>query len=221
MRRKKKLDLVIDVSDNFLKTNFGGLTGSGRSNPAVGLVERDEKKGLNPSQQLSGKLMRINHSGEVAAQGLYQGQLFFETDPSMRDYLEKAAREEADHLMWTEEYLVAKGTKKSYLNPVWYLGSFGLAVLMQLQGQEKSRSFLAETERQVQAHLEKHLSIFPSEDNHARMILEKMYEDEGEHANWAEDDSISNEVKGGGLSKFEKRAMGFMSKVMIETSKRI
>ena len=221
MRRRNKLDLVIDVFDNFLKTNFGGLNGSGRRNPAVGLVKRDDKKGPNPSQQLSGKLMRINHSGEVAAQGLYQGQLFFETDPAMRDYLEKAAREEADHLMWTEEYLVVKGTKKSYLNPVWYLGSFGLAVLMQLQGQEKSRSFLAETERQVQAHLEKHLSIFPSEDNHARMILEKMYEDEGEHANWAEDDSISNEVKGGGLSKFEKRAMGFMSKVMIETSKRI
>ena len=105
--------------------------------------------------------MRINHSGEVAAQGLYQGQLFFETDPSMRDYLEKAAREEADHLMWTEEYLAAKGAKKSYLNPIWYLGSFGLAVFMQLQGQKKSRSFLAETERQVQTHLEKHLDIFP------------------------------------------------------------
>ena len=220
VRRKNRLDLVIDVFDNFLKTNFGGLTGSGRGNPAVGLVERDEKKGFNPSQQLSGKLMRINHSGEVAAQGLYQGQLFFETDPAMRDYLEKAAREEADHLMWTEEYLVAKGTKKSYLNPIWYLGSFGLAVLIQLQGQKKSRSFLAETERQVQAHLEKHLDIFPSEDNQARAILKKMYDDEGEHADWAENDSSGNEVKEG-LSKFERRAMRVMSKVMIETSKRI
>ena len=105
--------------------------------------------------------MRINHSGEVAAQGLYQGQLFFETNPSMRDYLEKAAGEEADHLIWTEEYLAAKGAKKSYLNPIWYLGSFGLAVFMQLQGQKKSKSFLAETERQVQTHLEKHLDIFP------------------------------------------------------------
>ena len=219
MRRKNKLDLVIDVFDNFLKTNFGGLTGSGRHNPAVDLVERDDK-GLNPSQQLSGKLMRINHSGEVAAQGLYQGQLFFETDPAMRDYLEKAAREEADHLMWTEEYLIAKGTKKSYLNPIWYLGSFGLAVLMQSQGQKKSRSFLAETERQVQTHLEKHLSIFPSEDNQARAILKKMYDDEGEHADWAENDSSGNEVKEG-LSKFERRAMRVMSKVMIETSKRI
>ena len=220
VRRKNRLDLVIDVFDNFLKTNFGGLTGSGRGNPAVGLVERDEKKGFNPSQQLSGKLMRINHSGEVAAQGLYQGQLFFETDPAMRNYLEKAAREEADHLMWTEEYLVAKGTKKSYLTPIWYLGSFGLAVLMQLQGQKKSRSFLAETERQVQTHLEKHLDIFPSEDDQARAILKKMYDDEGEHADWAENDSSGNEVKEG-LSKFERRAMRVMSKVMIETSKRI
>ena len=123
MRRKNKLDLVIDVLDNFLKTNFGGLTGSGRCNPAVGLVACDEKNVLNPSQELSGKLMRINHSGEVAAQGLYQGQLFFETDLAMRDYLNKAAREEADHLVWTEEYLAAKGTKKSYLNPIWYLVS--------------------------------------------------------------------------------------------------
>ena len=220
MPRKNKLDTVLCVFDNFLKTNFGGLVGSGRNNPAVGLRENHEKEGLNSSGGLPGKLMRINHSGEVAAQGLYQGQLFFETDPVMRNYLERAGKEEADHLMWTEEYLTAKGARKSYLNPIWYLGSFGLAVFMQLQGQKKSRSFLAETERQVQAHLEKHLGIFPSQDNYARIILEKMYEDEGEHANWAEDDSSGNEVKEE-LSKFEKRAMGLMSKVMIETSKRI
>ena len=153
--------------------------------------------------------MRINHSGEVAAQGLYQGQLFFETDPAMRNYLEKAAKEEADHLMWTEEYLAAKGAKKSYLNPIWYLGSFGLAVFMQLQGQKKSKSFLAETERQVQTHLEKHLDIFPSEDNQARAILKKMYEDEGEHANWAENDSSGNEVKEE-LSKLKNVLWGYV-----------
>ena len=186
----------------------------------MGLVASNEKKGLNFSEDLSGKLMRINHSGEVAAQGLYQGQLFFETNPSMRDYLERAAREEADHLIWTEEYLAAKGARKSYLNPIWYLGSFGLAVFMQLQGQKKSKSFLAETERQVQTHLEKHLDIFPSEDNQARVILEKMYEDEGEHASWAENDSSGEDVTEE-LSKFEKRAMEVMSKVMIETSRRI
>jgi len=218
--RGNKLDLVINVFDNFLKTNFGGLVGSGRKSPAEGLVASHERENLNSSRELSGKLMRINHSGEVAAQGLYQGQLFFETDPSMRDYLEKAAGEEADHLMWTEEYLAAKGTKKSYLNPIWYLGSFGLAVFMQLQGEKKSKSFLAETERQVQTHLEKHLDIFPNEDNQAQAILRKMYEDEGEHANWAENDSSGNEVREE-LSKFEKRVMKFMSKVMIETSRRI
>ena len=221
MRRKKNsLDFAINVVDNFLKTNFGGLIGSGRKNPALGLVAIDEKERLSSSQDLSGKLMRINHSGEVAAQGLYQGQLFFETDPSMRSYLEKAAKEEADHLMWTEEYLAAKGTKKSYLNPIWYFGSFGLGVFMQLRGQKKSRAFLAETERQVQTHLEKHLELFPNEDNQAQAILRKMYEDEGEHANWAENDSSCNEVREE-LSKFEKRAMGVMSKVMIETSRRI
>ena len=220
MRRKNKLDLVINVFDNFLKTNFGGLVGSGRSSPAEGLVESNENRGHKASRDLSGKLMRINHSGEVAAQGLYQGQLFLETDPAMRAYLEKAAMEEADHLTWTEEYLAAKDARKSYLNPIWYIGSFGLAVFMQIQGQEKSRSFLAETERQVQAHLEKHLSIFSSEDNQARAILNKMYEDEGEHADWAENDSSGNEVKEK-LSNFEKLAMRAMSKVMIETSRRI
>ena len=220
LRRGNKLDLVINVFDNFLKTNFGGLVGSGRKSPAVGLATSHEKESLNSSQELSGKLMRINHSGEVAAQGLYQGQLFFETDPSMRDYLEKAAGEEADHLMWTEEYLAAKATRKSFLNPIWYLGSFGLAVFMQLQGQKKSKSFLAETERQVQAHLEKHLDIFPSEDDQARAIIIKMYEDEGEHADWAENDSSGNVVKEE-LSKLEKHAMGVLSKVMIETSRRI
>ena len=118
LRRGNKLDLVINVFDNFLKTNFGGLTGSGRNNPAENLVKIDEKGGGNSSQQLSGKLMRINHSGEVAAQGLYQGQLFFETDPAMRNYLEKAGKEEADHLTWTAEYLTAKGARRSYLNPI-------------------------------------------------------------------------------------------------------
>ena len=91
---------------------------------------------------------------------------------------------------------------------------------MQLQGQKKSKSFLAETERRVQTHLEKHLGLFPSEDNQAREILKKMYDDEGEHADWAENDSSDNELKKD-LSKFERRAMGVMSKVMIETSKRI
>ena len=220
LRRGNKLDLVINVLDNFLKTNFGGLVGSGRKSPAEGLAASQEKEKLDSSQELSGKLMRINHSGEVAAQGLYQGQLFFETEPAMRNYLKKAAKEEADHLMWTEEYLAARGTKKSYLNPIWYLGSFGLAVYMQVQGQRKSKSFLAETERQVETHLEKHLDIFPSEDNQARVILEKMYEDEGEHASWAENDSSGKNLKDE-LSKFEKHAMKVMSKVMIETSKRI
>ncbi|MEL0325776.1 MAG: 2-polyprenyl-3-methyl-6-methoxy-1,4-benzoquinone monooxygenase [Burkholderiaceae bacterium] len=220
LRRGIKLDIVINVFDNFLKTNFGGLVGSGRKSPAEGSAASHEKESLNSSQELSGKLMRINHSGEVAAQGLYQGQLFFETEPAMRNYLNKAAKEEADHLMWTEEYLAARGTKKSYLNPIWYLGSFGLAVFMQLQGQKKSKSFLAETERQVQTHLEKHLDIFPSEDNQARVILTKMYEDEGEHANWAENGSSGNDSKEE-LSRFEKHAMEVMSKVMIETSKRI
>ena len=220
LRRGNKIDLVINVLDNFLKTNFGGLVGSGRKSPAEGLVASHEKESLNYSQELSGKLMRINHSGEVAPQGLYQGQLFFETEPAMRNYLKKAAKEEADHLMWTEEYLAAKGTKKSYLNPIWYLGSFGLAVFMQLQGEKKSKSFLAETERQVQAHLENHLNIFPSEDNQAQVILTKMYEDEGEHANWAENGSSGNDLKEE-LSRFEKHAMEVMSKVMIETSRRI
>ena len=93
---------------------------------------------------------------------------------------------------------------------------------MQLQGKRKSKAFLAETERQVRAHLEKHLAMFPAEDSQAREILKRMYEDEGEHASWAENDlKVKDGGVCGGLSKSEKRAMGVMSKVMIESSKRI
>ena len=83
----------------FSKQILVDLSVLGRNNPAIGLVAGHEKEDINSSWELSGKLMRINHSGEVAAQGLYQGQLFLETDPSLRDYLDKAAKEEADHLM--------------------------------------------------------------------------------------------------------------------------
>ena len=219
MVRKNRLDAVIEVLDNFLKTNFGGLSGSGRNNPAGNCnVERDSKEDRK-KKKLAGELMRINHSGEVAAQGLYQGQRFLETDPHMRKYLEEAAIEEADHLKWTFEYMKSKDTKGSLLNPAWYFGSFTLALLVQSQGREKSKHFLAETERQVQKHLMRHLKTFPAEDEAAQKILKKMYEDEGEHASWAENSSSKNLTEG--LSKVEKSAMKIMSKVMIELSKRI
>ena len=110
VQRKNKLDLIINVFDNFLKTNFGGLVGSGRNSPAVDLVASHEKEDINPSWELSGKLMRINHSGEVAAQGLYQGQLFLETDPALRNYLNKAAKEEAECKQETESRFARAGT---------------------------------------------------------------------------------------------------------------
>ena len=161
--------------------------------------------------------MRINHSGEVAAQGLYQGQLFFETDPAIRNYLRRQLRK---RLTIYGLRVFSRKSQKEFSESDMVSGQFWISRLHAITRTEKIQSFLAETERQVQAHLEKHLDIFPSEDDQARAILKKMYEDEGEHANWAENDSNGDEVKEE-LSNFEKLAMRVMSKVMIETSRRI
>jgi len=214
------MDSVIEILDNFLKSSFGGLSGSGRENPAGNIV--GSTKGSRPSgkEKLSGQLMRINHAGEVAAQGLYQGQLFLEKDANLRAYLQQAAEEEADHLNWTGDYLRSKGVRGSLLNPVWYIGSFALGVLMRSNGRLKSKLFLAETERQVQEHLSKNIKLFPAEDESAAKIINKMFEDEGEHAEWAED-ALTKETQTEQLTRLEKRLMRIFSSFMIILSRRI
>jgi len=130
-------------------------------------------------------LMRVNHCGEVCAQALYQGQALTSRDPEVRDALRNAAAEETEHLAWTERRIAELGGRTSLLNPLWYLGSLSLGVAAGLLGDKWNLGFLAETERQVEAHLDSHLALLPDGDAKSRAIVEQMRQDEMSHAEMA------------------------------------
>ncbi len=131
-------------------------------------------------------LMRINHVGEVCAQGLYFGQAAVARDPGTREHLLEAAQEETDHLAWCGERLEELGSRPSLFNPLWYAGSYSLGVLAGLRGDGWSLGFVVETEHQVEAHLEEHLQTLPEADLRSREILKVMKADEARHAEHAE-----------------------------------
>lgn len=130
-------------------------------------------------------LMRVNHCGEVCAQALYQGQALTSRDSEVRDALRKAADEETEHLAWTERRIAELGGRTSVLNPLWYLGSLSIGVAAGLFGDKWNLGFLAETERQVEAHLDSHLALLPESDAKSRAIVEQMRLDEINHAEMA------------------------------------
>jgi len=129
----------------------------------------------------SAALMRVNHSGEVAAQALYHGQALISNSSATRDLLFKAAREETDHLAWCETRLKELGSRPSLLNPLWYCGSFVIGALAAATGDRTSLGFVVETERQVEGHLDEHLARLPSGDTRSRAILNVMRTDEIGH----------------------------------------
>jgi len=133
----------------------------------------------------SSALMRINHVGEVCAQALYQGQALTCRDPQIRQALATAAYEETEHLAWTEQRVNELGGRTSVLNPLWYLGALSLGLVAGTFGTAWNLGFLAETERQVEAHLEHHLSELPVEDIKSRAIVQQMKLDEMSHAETA------------------------------------
>jgi ubiquinone biosynthesis monooxygenase Coq7 len=126
-------------------------------------------------------LMRVNHAGEVAAQALYHGQAFAARSGATHDLLERAAREESDHLAWCEVRLRELGSRPSLLNPLWYMGSFAIGVLAGSLGDRASLGFVAETERQVEGHLDSHLAGLPAADTRSRAIVAAMQADEVAH----------------------------------------
>lgn len=130
-------------------------------------------------------LMRINHVGEVCAQGLYQGQALTCRDAGVRQALKQAGDEETEHLAWTERRIRELGGRKSALNPLWYFGALSIGVVAGKFGDGLSLGFLAETERQVEAHLDRHLHEFPVQDIKSRLIVEQMKLDEASHADTA------------------------------------
>ncbi|WP_234087335.1 2-polyprenyl-3-methyl-6-methoxy-1,4-benzoquinone monooxygenase [Azonexus sp. R2A-61] len=132
-------------------------------------------------------LMRVNHSGEVCAQALYQGQALTSRREEVKLALKSAADEEVEHLAWTEARLGALGGRVSLLNPLWYVGSLTIGVVAGVLGDKWNLGFLAETERQVEAHLDGHLDSLPSADLRSRAIVAQMRDDEAGHAKMAMD----------------------------------
>ena len=175
-------DPSILISDTALRTVF---VPARASRPCPTLPEN----GANPLDEadkaLAGALMRVNHVGEVCAQALYQGQALTTRQPALREALAKAAREETDHLAWTERRLAELGGRRSVLDPLCYVGSLTLGALAGRAGDAWNLGFLAETERQVEAHLDSHLAELPAADQRSRAILEQMREDEVGHSHMA------------------------------------
>jgi len=194
--------------DQALRTLFGKPLVTERPNPADRCPEAD--LGVEQQKQTA-RLMRINHTGEVCAQALYQGQALTAKLPQVRDSMERASREENDHLAWCEQRLREFGDRKSLLNPLWYAGSFAIGAAAGAAGDKWSLGFVAETEHQVCAHLDSHLAQIPPSDQKSRAILEQMREDELHHATLA--------LEGGGapLPPPIKLAMRLTSKVMTKS----
>lgn len=130
-------------------------------------------------------LMRVNHCGEVCAQALYQGQALASQNEGLKQALGEAAREEADHLAWSEQRIAELGGRTSLLNPLWYAGAFGLGMLAGRLGDRASLGFVVETERQVEEHLASHLDRLPAADRRSRAIVDQMKDDERRHADAA------------------------------------
>jgi ubiquinone biosynthesis monooxygenase Coq7 len=172
--------------------------------PEVELTEIEKKE--------STALMRVNHVGEVCAQALYQGQALTAKNESVQAVLIEAAREETEHLAWTERRITELGGRKSLLNPVWYVGAFAIGAASGIFGDRWNLGFLAETENQVGAHLAGHLQRLPQNDEKSRAIVTQMQIDEASHATMA--------MSHGGtkLPPPVKLAMKLGSKVMTGTA---
>lgn len=213
-RRMSFLDRVIIDLDRGLK-GLGGLAdgaAQGRDNPAGEVPEA----ALTPAQRRhAAGLMRVDHTGEVAAQALYHGQALTARTTALRDAMEQAAREEGDHLRWCSERLDELDDKASRLDPLWYVASFLIGAAAGLAGDRWSLGFVVETERQVMRHLDGHLSSLPQGDNRSRAILEQMRVDEAVHATTAIESGAAE------LPRPVKRLMTATARIMTETAYRI
>lgn len=199
------IDTLILQADQALRTLVPGSVNAARANPAqtapaatLDDVARSHAAGL----------MRINHTGEVCAQALYQGQALTAKLPEVRQSMEHAAAEEVDHLAWCEDRLRELDSRTSVLNPLWYGMSFGLGALAGLAGDKWSLGFVAETEQQVCAHLKEHLDALPAQDEKSKCILQQMLIDEARHADTAVQAGAAE------LPAPLQQAMALMAKVM-------
>ena len=202
------IDRLIIGFDKGLRTLFAPAQSvrpvPGEAVPAALLEDRE--------RALAASLMRVNHTGEICAQALYEGQALTARDSAAKSALERAAQEETEHLAWTERRIEELGGRKSILNPFFYTTSFAIGVATGLLGDRWNLGFLAETERQVVEHLSGHLERLPAGDEKSRAILEQMREDEARHATSARNHG------GGELPEPAKRVMRFASGIMTRTA---
>jgi 3-demethoxyubiquinol 3-hydroxylase len=193
------IDRFIVEFDTALRSVVGG------ANAALDSEQRKHAAGL----------MRINHVGEVCAQALYQSQKLVARNSEIKEMLDRSGQEEMDHLAWCETRLKELGSHTSYLNPFWYAGSFAIGLAAGLAGDKWSLGFVAETEKQVESHLESHLKKLPEEDHRSRAIVDQMRMDEIEHG------QAALHAGGANLPEPIQKIMQAMSKVMTATAYKI
>ena len=211
-RRLSLLDKLITEADSVMRTITNRGNHAGRPSPSAG--HSDAELSEQERKHVAG-LMRVNHTGEVCAQALYQGQALTAKLPTVREEMQQAAQEEVDHLVWCEQRLRELGSHTSYLNPAWYGMSFAMGAIAGAIGDKVSLGFVAATEERVCNHLRDHLKQLPDEDRKSQLILQQMLEDEQRHG--------ENALEAGGTEfpRPVKDAMTTVSQVMTRTSYRI
>lgn len=208
MLKLSLLDKIILHTDTLLR----GPAKQQRCSPAEQVINNTLN---NTERQQSISMMRINHSGEVCAQALYQGQALMTSSAQQYKILLNSAAEENDHLHWCKQRLADLNGRTSLLNPVWYAGSFSIGVLAGLGGDKISLGFLAETEYQVARHINRHLSIMSHNDQKSRAVLEQMRSDELQHA------TTARQAGGVSLTWPVKAVMSFTAKILTITAAKI
>ena len=211
-RQHNAIDRLIGHADDALRTLAG--THNELTRPTPGNSTQQSEHTHSERKHTAG-LMRVNHSGEICAQALYQGQAATARLPRVRKAMELAAKEEEDHLAWCETRLNELQSHTSILNPLWYTLSFSIGATAGLAGDKWSLGFVEETEIQVCKHLSEHIQKLPKHDKRSLHILTQMHEDEAKHAKMAKRAGAAQ------LPRLVKKTMAFISKAMTATSYKI
>ncbi len=208
-------DRMLAVADRALRT-LAAAPVQTRPYPADAVVDAADAPPLSEAERdQAAALMRVNHVGEICAQALYDAQALGTPDPGLRETFIAAAREETDHLAWTQRRIEELGGRTSLLNPLWYGGAFAIGLVAARLGDRMSLGFMAETERQVEQHLQGHLDRLPANDSASRAIVAQMQDDEVRHGETA------LQLGGMELPLPLRMAMKLAARVMTTTAARI
>ena len=211
-RNLTPLDRLLAGANNALRTIAAPAGRPTRRNPATDVAETE----LTDAQRRhAAGLMRVNHAGEVAAQGLYQGHAVVARDPDVEQQMQHAADEEFDHLAWCEQRIHELGEGRSLLTPVWYSGAFLIGAASGVLGDKWSLGFIAETEQQVCDHLDSHLDRLPDEDARSRAIVTQMRDEEKEHGDNAREAGAAD------LPEPVRKLMKLTARVMTSAAYRV